>query len=729
MDVKGSWSAAWIDGPDTRPDMRLVMTLTVRDELDVLEFNLRYHFARGVDFVVAMDTGSVDGSVELLRRYQSAGLLHLVPGDPEDHFRNQGVWQTRLARLAATDFGADWVINNDADEFWWPVEGDLADVFGAVDSRYGSLLAPRSEFVPLPGDTSFLERLTIRETGSRTPPKVAHRGLHDVQVSRGSHSVARERDSQGSGGRPGLRGRWAPPRDARLIVPAPRWPVRILHFPIRAYEQFEVRTARLLFGEGYAISDRRRQRLKEAYETGRLAELYAEVVADDAAVEAALRGGEVTVDTSLRDFMRGCPDPLASSGGARAAAVTPSADDVDEATRSRELAAIQHDLMHAWAKWDQARERTHWEYRERARRLRAARKQLSKVERKLAKSQAQVRSLQASGGARPARIWGKSVSPLRALAGRAARRPARPRQPPPPAPFVIGAVRSGTTLLRLMLDSHPDLAIPPETHFVPALIEASEDPGATAGSIADLLVSDRRWQTFGLDADEMRQRLLEIRPFDVSEGIRAFYGAYAEKHGKTRWGDKTPQYARKMRVLDRRLPEAHFVHLIRDGRDAALSRRALKPDDRPIAYHANYWKSHVHAARRRRSRVGHYLELRYEDLVMDTEAQLRRICDFLELPFDARMLDYHQGASDRVGEFARAAGSADGARTPERSTVPSAEYERRRHRLTSEPPRADRVARWRREMSAADIAEYERLAGDLLAELGYELATGQRERA
>ena len=155
-----------------------------------------------------------------------------------------------------------------------------------------------------------------------------------------------------------------------------------------------------------------------------------------------------------------------------------------------------------------------------------------------------------------------------ALAGRRL----RGRGPePPPAPFVCGVTRSGTTLLRLMLDSHPDLAIPGETHWVPKLIKAFERSKQSAEDAANLAIDHKRWGDFHLDADELRARINALDPVTAADTIRAFYMLYAEREGKIRYGDKTPGYVREMRRIQRVLPEARFVHIIRDGRDVSLS--------------------------------------------------------------------------------------------------------------------------------------------------------------
>lgn len=283
----------------------------------------------------------------------------------------------------------------------------------------------------------------------------------------------------------------------------------------------------------------------------------------------------------------------------------------------------------------------------------------------------------------------------------------------PPAPFVIGVVRSGTTLLRLMLDSHPELAIPPETHFLPRVIRATRQ-GATPERVVWVITSHRRWGDFGLDADELLERLRAIAPLEAGPAIRAFYELYAEKQGKPRWGDKTPGYATRVRRIQRALPEARFIHLVRDGRDVVLSRARKSRRAVPIPLAARRWKRRILSTRRRAETVTHYLELRYEDLVQDTERTLRRVCDYIDLPFDPAMLAYHERAGERLREIDR--------ELPPRRGRPRLGARRRlaAHEMASEPPAPERVGTWRSEMSDRDRAAFEAEAGDLLTELGYE---------
>src|ERR687897_3660701 len=113
--------------------MTLVMTLLARDEADVIESWLEFHLNAGADYVVATDNRSQDGTTEVLERYAREGHLHLIR-EPGDDLR-QSEWVTRMARLAGTDFGADWVLNTDADEFWLARGGSLKELLGTIPSR------------------------------------------------------------------------------------------------------------------------------------------------------------------------------------------------------------------------------------------------------------------------------------------------------------------------------------------------------------------------------------------------------------------------------------------------------------------------------------------------------------------------------------------------------------------------------------------------------------------
>jgi hypothetical protein len=271
-----------------------------------------------------------------------------------------------------------------------------------------------------------------------------------------------------------------------------------------------------------------------------------------------------------------------------------------------------------------------------------------------------------------------------------------------PPLLILGVRRSGTTLLRVMLDRHSELAVPDESYFVPQLADRHlrhVDPDAFVDDL-------RRLNTLAeWDVPLERVRVRLSPAMAIGAAIGTVYAVYAEERGKRRWGDKTPMYMQNLRLLEKLFPDAFFVHLIRDGRDAALSFLELPPGlvtetwmhPRTPAEFACQWCTEVAAARRLGQRVGRrYLEVRYEELVGDVEGVLRRICGFAGLGYEPAMADY--------------AGNVDVSAKPHQQ------------RLRQPPTRG--VRDWRTQMSPTDVAAFEHVAGDLLRKLGYETSLG-----
>ena len=267
--------------------------------------------------------------------------------------------------------------------------------------------------------------------------------------------------------------------------------------------------------------------------------------------------------------------------------------------------------------------------------------------------------------------------------------------------IVLGVRRSGTTLLRVMLDRNSQLAVPDESYFLPQLAHRQGNHPDLDEFLDDLrrLPTLREWE---LSPDDVRERL---RPgMTLGEAVGAVYETYAAGRAKARWGDKTPMYMQYLPLLERLFPDALYVHLIRDGRDAALSflqmpegvvtKTWAHPTD--AAGFACQWRTEVSAARQLGRRVGaaRYLELRYEQLVADAEGELRRICTFADLAFEPEMLAY--------------AGSVDVSQKP--------------HQQSLRRPPTPGLRNWRNAMSPEDVAAFQEVAADLLANLGYELA-------
>ena len=268
--------------------MTLVQTLVVRDEVDIVATQIEYHLNAGVDFVIATDHESIDGTTDVLEGFARDGHLLRIP--EQGDVREAG-WRTRMARLAATDYSADWVINTDADEFWMSDGTSLKETFSSVPEPYGVLWALSRHFVPRPDDdASFAERMTFRVSAAAaindpTSPfrphlKAAHRADPDIGVSFGAHTVFTRR--------------W------RAL---PNWhPCDVLHFPYRSSEQWERKGVRRGRGDkplGQYV------RALQASESGRAGDVYQGLLVDDAQLERGLASGALVDDTRLRDALRG----------------------------------------------------------------------------------------------------------------------------------------------------------------------------------------------------------------------------------------------------------------------------------------------------------------------------------------------------------------------------------------------------------------------------------------
>jgi hypothetical protein len=285
-----------------------------------------------------------------------------------------------------------------------------------------------------------------------------------------------------------------------------------------------------------------------------------------------------------------------------------------------------------------------------------------------------------------------------------------------PFPVIVGCPRSGTSLLAVMLDAHPLLAVPPETAFLGLVSQLHGAPAMLRERFLEIVTADRitvsNWSDFGLDAQNLRRRLEAIEPFTVEAGVRTFYALYAEGEGKPRSGDKTPGYVFIMPQICALLPEAHFIHVLRDPGDTALSwRKTWFAPSQDFHVLGEGWRKHVEAGRRASSMVPRYAEVRFEELVRDPEHELKRLCGYLALPWDPAMLDYAAQGAARLERL-------QGRQLVRGPMVPREERTRIHANLTRAPD-ANRVGVWRAEMSAADRRELEAAAGPLVRELGY----------
>src|SRR5919108_4409597 len=325
------------------------MTLKVRDEADIIEANLRYPRAQGVDFFVVADTGSTDGTAKILEPYARAGIVRLERIGRGIHDMKRG-GEEEITRIAG-EMGADWVIHDDADEFWWPLTGDLKEAIAAIPDEYGLVVAPRTEFVPRPGNSPFAERLTVREARFLRPPKSAHRA-HARVAMRGPHPVEIWVDRSGSPyaglvGKPVLRTEAQHLEQEQLeLLIAPIFPVRVLHFPFRSFEQYQ-RRVEIALANGQLDRNAESRQVRDAYESGRLEEVYARLTLDDHALERGIDEGWLLRDTDFRDYLAACPDALRGGESPAGARAWP-----DERRRAQ-LAALEQDAMYVISRYIQ----------------------------------------------------------------------------------------------------------------------------------------------------------------------------------------------------------------------------------------------------------------------------------------------------------------------------------------------------------------------------------------
>jgi hypothetical protein len=268
--------------------------------------------------------------------------------------------------------------------------------------------------------------------------------------------------------------------------------------------------------------------------------------------------------------------------------------------------------------------------------------------------------------------------------------------------FVLGAARSGTTMLRLMLNRHSRLAIPFESHFLkPILAELPMDrplEAHEAARMAEIISQERNFRTWHLDSARIKSDLVGRTPASLAQLVDALYRMEIAGSGKPRWGDKTPYYYVCWRQLVELFPSSRLIHIIRDGRDVNLSLERVGWHGPTLADRARYWLERVEMAQEAERELGpeRNLIIRYEDLVLNATLTLQKVCDFLDEEFEDGMLEFFTDAAAHLSDV-------DG-------DV---------HKKVLRAPRPDDVARWRREMPVDRQEEFETIAGSGLRATSY----------
>ena len=282
--------------------------------------------------------------------------------------------------------------------------------------------------------------------------------------------------------------------------------------------------------------------------------------------------------------------------------------------------------------------------------------------------------------------------------------------------FIVGCPRSGTTLLQRMVNAHPEVAVTPESHWIPRLYEkpwALKENGLIEHKLVRELAAHPKFARLGIGRQELKRLERSGQTLTYSRLVTALFDLYGRAQGKPLVGDKTPDYVRRICTLHGLWPEARFVHVIRDGRDVYLSMREWpkvhpKPGDfttwkqDPVSTAAWWWGFNVRLGRDAGRSLGSelYYELRYEALVTFPREECKKLCAFLGLPFDEAMLRFHE----------------HGAR-------PDPGLEQKRAELPATPGLRD----WKSQMPAEELERFEAMAGDILEELDYARAVSRRE--
>ena len=275
--------------------------------------------------------------------------------------------------------------------------------------------------------------------------------------------------------------------------------------------------------------------------------------------------------------------------------------------------------------------------------------------------------------------------------------------------FIVGAPRSGTTLLQYMLRSHPNISLPTgESHFFIPLFRNADSFGdlneaknirkvleAMYQQSADFLDTDIHGIKF--DIDRLTTQFKQEGRNTISAIISGLFEKNALGEGKQRWGDKTPYYVLHMKTILQLFPDAQFIHLIRDGRDCALSMLERKHDFGVYNtfFAAKYWEIYVELGRQMGRELGKkvYHEIRFEELLDNPKKVMQGVCSFL-----------NESYSDDLVNFKK---SGEAGKTP----------------LLQKPIQNTNKEKWREKMTYRQIALFEGAVGRTLKQCGYPLMT------
>lgn len=282
--------------------------------------------------------------------------------------------------------------------------------------------------------------------------------------------------------------------------------------------------------------------------------------------------------------------------------------------------------------------------------------------------------------------------------------------------FILSNPRSGSSLLRVICDSHPEITVPPECGFTEWWYEKYKDWKSKDNKTKRLdifcldLESSRKFETWDFDFQHFKNLVMDYKPQNYADLVALVHISFGLKKNKKIkvWGDKNNYFINKTDLLDRLFPEAKFIFIVRDGRDVATSYISLKnlKTDSPYAPKlpseineiALEWKENNTKVISFLSGLeeNNILTLRYEDLVIGLEDNCKLICDFLNVPFDAQMLEYYKIGLEPLHTL---------------------DWKKK----TLKSPDKLAIGKYKKLLSSEEIGLFNSLAGKKLKEFGYEV--------
>lgn len=257
------------------------MTLLVRDEVDIVKANIEFHLDHGVDFIIATDNGSIDGTETILEEYRKKGVLHLIKED--DQSFSQSKWVNRMGLIAFEQYQADIIYHCDADEFWWPKSGSLKNELSVrfnadvLSVGVNNMILCRSGFRdsfsenifhavtnPLPSANQGVDSMETSLYLFRQPGKVMYKTDKGyLGVGQGNHDIV-EADN--------------------AVRQRTSHDIQIIHYPLRSYRQFQCKV--INGGSAYKrhptkVGGWQWRRWYESYKRGELYKDYCVLTLDD----------------------------------------------------------------------------------------------------------------------------------------------------------------------------------------------------------------------------------------------------------------------------------------------------------------------------------------------------------------------------------------------------------------------------------------------------------------